>query len=157
MPRCDACTSLASRSPMTMSPADALSSPAMMRSSVDLPDPDGPTKTTNSPDAICKSTSDTTNAPSSSKRLSMWRRVTDVMRSALGRRRAASRRPSAPSGGRSEATWGLSFHCAGREALDEVALAGEEGEQHRQRRHRAGGHHQVVAMLELVDEEANAH
>src|SRR5690606_30159463 len=38
------------------SPAVISSSPAIMRSSVDLPQPDGPTKTTNSPSAMSRST-----------------------------------------------------------------------------------------------------
>ena len=37
-------------------PGGLSSSPAMMRSSVDLPQPDGPTKTTNSPSATSRST-----------------------------------------------------------------------------------------------------
>ena len=37
---------------MQTSPAVISSSPAIMRSSVDLPQPDGPTKTTNSPSSI---------------------------------------------------------------------------------------------------------
>src|SRR5215510_14578989 len=39
-----------------MSPALALSSPAISRSSVDLPQPDGPTNTQNSPCSISRST-----------------------------------------------------------------------------------------------------
>ncbi len=42
-------SSLTTRSPMAISPAVIVSSPATMRSSVDLPQPDGPTMTTNSP------------------------------------------------------------------------------------------------------------
>src|SRR5258708_14644321 len=41
---------------MRMSPALASVRPAMMRSRVDLPQPDGPTKTTNSPSATSRST-----------------------------------------------------------------------------------------------------
>src|SRR5690606_6242153 len=45
------------RSPsMARSPLVISSSPAIMRSSVDLPEPDGPTKTTNSRSAISRST-----------------------------------------------------------------------------------------------------
>ena len=40
---------LTTRSPIRISPAVIFSSPAIMRSSVDLPQPDGPTSTTNSP------------------------------------------------------------------------------------------------------------
>ena len=56
MPRFDAGTSFTVRSPMRISPAVTSSRPAIMRSSVDLPEPDGPTSTTNSPAAIARST-----------------------------------------------------------------------------------------------------
>src|SRR6476659_8043002 len=42
-------TLLTTRSPMRISPPVMFSSPAIMRSKVDLPQPDGPTSTTNSP------------------------------------------------------------------------------------------------------------
>ena len=45
-------TSLTLLAPMRISPELISSSPAIMRSSVDLPQPDGPTMTTNSPSAI---------------------------------------------------------------------------------------------------------
>jgi hypothetical protein len=41
--------SLTTRLPMAMSPPEISSSPATMRNSVDLPQPEGPTMTTNSP------------------------------------------------------------------------------------------------------------
>src|ERR1700712_3346345 len=41
--------------PMRISPAVGASSPAIRRSSVDLPQPDGPTKTMNSPSAMSRS------------------------------------------------------------------------------------------------------
>ena len=41
--------------PMSISPDVMSSSPAIMRSSVDLPQPDGPTNTTNSPDSTSRS------------------------------------------------------------------------------------------------------
>ena len=44
--------SLTTRPPMRISPAVMSSSPAIMRSSVDLPQPDGPTRTTNSPSSM---------------------------------------------------------------------------------------------------------
>ena len=43
-----AATRLTTRSPMEISPAVMSSRPAIMRSSVDLPQPDGPTSTTSS-------------------------------------------------------------------------------------------------------------
>src|SRR4030095_6970264 len=44
------------RPPIEMWPSVCVSSPAMMRSSVDLPQPDGPSSTMNSPSAIVQST-----------------------------------------------------------------------------------------------------
>jgi len=41
--------SLTTRPPMSMVPLVVVSSPAIMRSSVDLPQPDGPTSTQNCP------------------------------------------------------------------------------------------------------------
>ena len=49
-------TLFTTRSPMRISPAVMFSRPAIMRSSVDLPQPEGPTSTTNSPSAIEMST-----------------------------------------------------------------------------------------------------
>ena len=43
------------RPPIAISPAVDVSSPAIMRSVVDLPQPDGPTRTTNSPSAMSRS------------------------------------------------------------------------------------------------------
>ena len=44
-----------SRSPMKMRPELTSSSPASIRSVVDLPQPDGPTRTMNSPSSISRS------------------------------------------------------------------------------------------------------
>ena len=49
MPRSAGATSLTSLPSMARSPAVMSSSPAIIRSSVDLPQPEGPTNTTNSP------------------------------------------------------------------------------------------------------------
>jgi hypothetical protein len=43
---------LTTRSPMAIVPPEMVSSPATILSSVDLPQPDGPTSTTNCPSAI---------------------------------------------------------------------------------------------------------
>src|SRR5205809_3988033 len=43
---------ISTRSPIEIVPEVMFSSPASMRSSVDLPQPDGPTSTTNSPSSI---------------------------------------------------------------------------------------------------------
>ena len=44
------------RSPIRISPPVMPSSPAIIRSSVDLPQPDGPTSTANSPSSMSRST-----------------------------------------------------------------------------------------------------
>src|SRR5215831_16702754 len=49
-------TRLTTRSPMRISPDAMFSRPAIMRSRVDLPHPDGPTSTTNSPSSMRTST-----------------------------------------------------------------------------------------------------
>ena len=49
-------TRLTTRSPMRISPDVMFSSPAIMRNSVDLPQPEGPTSTTNSPSPMFTST-----------------------------------------------------------------------------------------------------
>src|SRR5216684_3839611 len=47
---------LTTRSPMRISPEVMFSSPATIRSRVDFPQPEGPTRTTNSPSPIATST-----------------------------------------------------------------------------------------------------
>jgi hypothetical protein len=54
---------LTTLSPIWISPPVIVSSPATMRSSVDLPQPDGPTITMNSPSAISMSMPCTTCVP----------------------------------------------------------------------------------------------
>src|SRR3954463_8314118 len=58
-------TSLTTRSPIRSSPEDASSRPATMRSAVDLPLPDGPTRIVNSPSSIDRSSPSTAFVPSS--------------------------------------------------------------------------------------------
>ncbi len=60
MSRCFGAMSLTTRVPIAISPPLISSSPAIMRSSVDLPQPDGPTRTQNSPSSILMSTPWTT-------------------------------------------------------------------------------------------------
>lgn len=57
MPRSEGGTSFMRFSPISSSPEVMSSSPAIMRSSVDLPQPDGPTNTTNSPSSMVRLTS----------------------------------------------------------------------------------------------------
>ena len=56
MPRFDGARSLTRSLSNSMSPEVMSSSPEISRSSVDLPQPDGPTKTMNSPVSISRST-----------------------------------------------------------------------------------------------------
>ncbi|MCY1248862.1 hypothetical protein D9M72_623410 [compost metagenome] len=56
MPRLAGAFSFILAPPIASSPPEMGSSPAIMRKSVDLPHPDGPTKTTNSPLPIWRST-----------------------------------------------------------------------------------------------------
>ena len=65
MSRFFAGTSLTSRSPIRMLPAVISSSPATIRSSVVLPQPDGPTSTIRAPSGISRSTARTASVPSS--------------------------------------------------------------------------------------------
>src|SRR6476469_4832119 len=52
------------RSPMRISPPEMFSSPATIRSNVDFPQPDGPTRMTNSPSLMSRLTSLTAGNPS---------------------------------------------------------------------------------------------
>src|SRR3954447_12297213 len=65
MSRSRGATSLTTRGPIEISPEDASSSPATIRSAVDLPEPDGPTRIVNSPSAISRSRPSTARVPSS--------------------------------------------------------------------------------------------
>ncbi len=56
--------SLTTRSPIEIVPALISSSPAIIRSNVVLPHPEGPTRTVNSPSAICRLRSCTATVPS---------------------------------------------------------------------------------------------
>src|SRR5512138_2381728 len=63
MPRARGGRSVTTLPPMSTSPAVGSSSPAIIRRSVDFPEPDGPRNTRNSPSRVTRSTSLT--APSS--------------------------------------------------------------------------------------------
>src|SRR5712692_5186537 len=75
-------TSLTFSPSIRMSPADASSSPAIMRNVVLLPQPDGPTSTTNSLSAMSRSMPRTANV--SSNFLTSLRSVTWAMKSSFG-------------------------------------------------------------------------
>ena len=55
--------SVTSASPIEIAPSVTSSSPAIMRSSVDFPQPEGPTRTRNSPSAISSEMSSTATTP----------------------------------------------------------------------------------------------
>src|SRR5919198_1505044 len=57
-------TSLTTRSAIRISPDDASSSPATIRSAVDFPEPDGPTSTVKPPSATSRSSASTARVPS---------------------------------------------------------------------------------------------
>src|SRR6202795_1795266 len=76
-------TSLTTSPPIMMSPPVMSSSPAIIRRVVDLPQPDGPTSTTNSWSAMSRSMPRT--ASPSSQRLITLRKVTSAMSSTLCR------------------------------------------------------------------------
>src|SRR5215831_11180058 len=75
-------TSLTTSPPIRTSPSVMSSRPAIMRRVVDLPQPDGPTRTTNSWSEISRSMPRT--ASTSSKRLTTLRSFTSAMSSSLG-------------------------------------------------------------------------
>src|SRR5690349_6450653 len=75
--------SLTRRSPMRISPAVISSSPAIMRSSVDLPQPEGPTRTVKEPSAMSMSTPCSTGVPP--KRLCTDEMVTLAMGARVSR------------------------------------------------------------------------
>src|ERR1700755_2533301 len=65
MSRSRGATSLTTRGPIEISPEVVSSSPATIRSDVDLPEPEGPTRIVNSPSAISRSRPSTARVPSS--------------------------------------------------------------------------------------------
>ena len=54
MPRCAGGTSFITMPPISSVPPEIFSNPAIIRSKVDFPQPDGPTKTISSPCAISR-------------------------------------------------------------------------------------------------------
>ena len=71
MSRSLAGTRFITRPSMRSSPEVIASSPAIMRRVVDLPQPDGPSRTMNSPSSISSETSSTAGGPALWKRLVM--------------------------------------------------------------------------------------
>src|ERR1700674_5157022 len=91
------------RSPMRTSPLVMSSSPAIMRSAVVLPQPDGPTRQTNSPSLISRFSLLTASAPPSYRLVRSSRTTPDMTRS--------------------------SFDRPGEHASDEKSLEGKEDDQ----------------------------
>ncbi len=102
-------TSLTTRSPIAISPEVTVSSPAIIASSVDLPQPEGPTSTTNSPVSTSRSMPFSTSTEP--KRLERLRTLSEAM--------------------------ALLDRALG-EAADEIAAAEEIDEKRRQRRDQHG-------------------
>src|SRR5258706_9478609 len=78
MSRSFGATPLTTRSPIAIRPAEISSSPAIILKSVDLPQPEGPTRTQNSPSSTPTSTPCKTSVEP--KLLRTPERVTDAMR-----------------------------------------------------------------------------
>src|SRR5262249_8789206 len=127
-PRSDAGTSLTRSPPISISPELGCSSPAIRRSKVDLPQPDGPTNTTNSPSSISRSTPWMTRNPP--KDLATDLRARLVMDCSIALVQSDH-----------------SFHPGIGDAGGNEALQEHEYQGHRQQRHH--GHRQQIVPLGL--------
>src|SRR4249919_3855873 len=107
--------SLTTSSPILSSPEEMSSSPAIIRSGVDLPQPEGPTRIMNSPSAMSRSISLTASKPSAKTLLTRSRTISDI--------------GVAP----------LSLDGAGGEPGDDSALEEEDEDDDRHRHHHRGG------------------
>src|SRR3954453_3804953 len=124
MSRSRGATLLTSRSPMKIEPDVIASRPASIRSAVVLPEPDGPTSTTNSPSAISSDRS--TTASTAPKRFPTSTKRTPAI-SAL--------------------------HGPGKHPADEVPLQEHVDDHHGQGHdHGPGGHQRQVARVRPLEE-----
>src|SRR5712691_9120637 len=131
MSRSLAATLLTTRSPMRIWPSVIDSSPASMRSAVDLPQPDGPTRTMNSLSATSTLKSFTT-VTSAVYRFTTWSYVTDAISC-------------------------LPLYRSCKNAANEIALEAEEhDERHDHREERRRGE-QLVALAERVGQAGEVH
>ena len=73
-------SSVTSPPPIEIVPAVTSSRPAIIRSSVDLPQPDGPTRTRNSPLPIVSETSSTATTPPEKTLVTLSRTISDTRR-----------------------------------------------------------------------------
>src|SRR3954452_24341609 len=111
-----------------MSPEVMSSRPTIMRSSVDLPQPDGPTRIMNSPSATSMLTSFTAGKPSPYFLTMFFMSMAAI---------------------------GSPLDCAGGEAGDDLSLEQQDDDDDRHRDHHGGGGQQTVRRVEGVrpDEE----
>src|ERR1041385_4102867 len=104
---------------MFTAPDDAVSRPAMMRSSVVLPQPDGPSSTQNSPSATSKEIS---------LRIALAPNVFETLSTVSEAMAPSVVQPTRCS----------PFHCARRETLHDAALKDQRQRHQRQSRDRRG-------------------
>src|SRR4051812_7011588 len=111
---------------MKIAPESTSSSPASMRSEVDLPQPEGPTRTRNSPSSISRS------------------RASTAGRSAFGKTRVACWKVTVAMGWQpiraKERTRESSLHRALHDAAHDLLAQDGEDDQHRQRAEQRAGH-----------------
>src|SRR3954462_9580746 len=115
--------------PMLMHPEVCVSSPAMIRNKVDLPQPEAPSRTMNSPSAMSMST------PFSTSVLPNDLRIWSILSLAM---------LACPAGGL--------LHGARGDAADQLPAENQVEDQHRDDRERQGGEHGVPVGDELADE-----
>src|SRR4029079_9592556 len=126
-------TSLTTVPSIAIVPPLISSSPASMRSRVDLPQPEGPTRTVNSPSAMSKPMP--------------WITLTEPKLFSTSRKAREAMRPI-PSKAR------LALHGAGRQAADHVALERVLDRRRRQRVDESGGHQQLPGRIVRREEVA---
>src|SRR5690606_35793397 len=128
---------------MRSSPDVMSSRPTIIRSSVDFPHPDGPTRMTNSPSAMSRLTPLTAGNPSPYF-LTMLSSVIDAITGLLGRAWGWGAAGSRACGAGAALGWS-SLHRPLRQARDDLALEGQhedhdgDGHDHRRGRDRTGG------------------
>src|SRR3954463_16706484 len=138
------------RSPMRISPLVMSSSPAIIRSVVDLPQPDGPTRTTNSLSAISRSMPRT--ASTSSYFLTTLRRFTSAMNSTstLCRTGGQAGNVVVHQEGVDDQRRGGAEQGAGHDLspVEDVALdqRGDDADRHHQLTGRGSEHHRIQEL-----------
>ena len=122
MSRSFGATSFTTRGPILMMPSEISSKPAIMRNSVDFPQPEGPTNTQNSPSAM--STSTPCSILVAPKLLCAFSIVTDANFASSGARSSLEGTPSTEPGCRTSMTrlLKLSLHRASAWAVKRGAF-----------------------------------